>query len=247
MSRKLVPLLLALSLANGSCCYTGNPNGGWDLYTLAIRNLSSEPPRGHDWMSINFKIKGWAGKAWRETVKDSPDQHYSADYEKGFKEGFRDYVEFGGCGEPPAVPTLCYRSTFSALRQASKPFRIGTMASATALTLPWKAVCARRSWCRWPVGFRPRRLPRRASSPERSPEALPGCRHPEAIPQPIPEALRQLLGFRPRRVVSCPGCCPEALRELLVPDVVSCFSSPLPGGEGARRTWPGKARPAVQG
>ncbi len=110
MSRKLVPLLLALSLANGSCCYTGNPNGGWDLYTLAIRNLSSEPPRGHDWMSINFKIKGWAGKAWRETVKDSPDQHYSADYEKGFKEGFRDYVEFGGCGEPPAVPTLCYRS-----------------------------------------------------------------------------------------------------------------------------------------
>jgi len=110
MSRTVIPLLLALSLTNVSCCYTGNVGGGWDIFTNAIRNLGSEPLRGHDWMVLNFRFKGWAAKAWTETVASSPEHHYSIDYERGFKEGFRDYIECGGNGEPPAVPTQCYRT-----------------------------------------------------------------------------------------------------------------------------------------
>lgn len=110
MRRTGILLLLALSLASVSCCYTGNVGGGWDMFTNAIRNLGSEPLRGHDWMVLNFRFKGWAAQAWNETVKAAGEHHYSIDYEKGFKEGFRDYIECGGTGEPPAVPTLCYRT-----------------------------------------------------------------------------------------------------------------------------------------
>lgn len=109
MSQKLIPLLIMLSLANSGCCYTGNVWGGWDLFTNGIRNLGSEPIRGNDHMIINFRIKGWAGRAWQEEISKNPEHHFSPDYEKGFLEGFRDFVECGGNGAPPAVPTLCYR------------------------------------------------------------------------------------------------------------------------------------------
>ncbi len=110
MSQKIGLVLVAFSLANAGCCYTGNVWGGWDMYTNGIRNLGSEPVRGNDWMVLNYRIKGWAAKAWQEVKASGPADHpYSGDYEKGFLEGFRDYIESGGSGLPPAVPTLCYR------------------------------------------------------------------------------------------------------------------------------------------
>lgn len=109
MSRLVVPLLVALSLANSGCCYTGNVWGNWDFFANGIRNLSSEPVRANDHMILAFRIKGWAAKAWQEVKMHAPEHPYSLDYEKGFLEGFRDYVESGGSGAPPAVPTLCYR------------------------------------------------------------------------------------------------------------------------------------------
>lgn len=33
---------------------------------------------------------------------------FSADYERGYKDGFTDYLDFGGCGEPPPVPPRRY-------------------------------------------------------------------------------------------------------------------------------------------
>lgn len=136
MSQKAIQFLLLLSLANSGCCYTGNVWGGWDLYTDGIRNLGSEPIRGNDHMILNYRIKGWAGRAWLEYKNKSPEHVYSPDFERGFLEGFRDYIESGGTGEPPAMPTLCYRLSWFrnppgqlAVKDWYEGFRIGTAAA----------------------------------------------------------------------------------------------------------------------
>jgi hypothetical protein len=50
-----------------------------------------------------------AKEAWREAQAACPDQSYSRDYACGFKAGFRDYLDAGGSGDPPAVPPFRYR------------------------------------------------------------------------------------------------------------------------------------------
>jgi hypothetical protein len=47
-----------------------------------------------------------AEKAWQEVCAEGVT--YSKDYQKGFKEGFADYLQYGGNGEPPSIPPRCY-------------------------------------------------------------------------------------------------------------------------------------------
>jgi len=109
MTRKVVPLLVALSLANAGCCYTGTATGGWEMYSDCFRNLGEEPVRFVDRLLVISKIKQKANEAWRSVCQASPDHQYSSDYADGFLAGFRDYVEAGGSGEPPGLPPFCYR------------------------------------------------------------------------------------------------------------------------------------------
>src|SRR5204862_7194415 len=44
---------------------------------------------------------------WRRIECEQPDM-FSADYERGYKDGFTDYLDFGGCGAPPPVPPRRY-------------------------------------------------------------------------------------------------------------------------------------------
>jgi hypothetical protein len=53
-----------------------------------------------------------ADDAWRvEKEKAGPDANYSHAYEHGFKDGYSDYLNYGGTGLPPATPPPCYRLT----------------------------------------------------------------------------------------------------------------------------------------
>src|SRR5262245_29130793 len=46
-----------------------------------------------------------AKKAWQE-IEGS--KAFGKDYEIGFKDGFADYLQYGGNGEPPSIPPRCY-------------------------------------------------------------------------------------------------------------------------------------------
>src|SRR5438105_4571700 len=49
-------------------------------------------------------------ESWAEMVSAYPDYEYSCDYRRGFVDGFADYLDFGGTGDPPPVPPPSYRS-----------------------------------------------------------------------------------------------------------------------------------------
>jgi hypothetical protein len=49
-----------------------------------------------------------ARRAWAETFSAPDGQAASADYGRGFRDGFADYLYAGGTGEPPLVPPRCY-------------------------------------------------------------------------------------------------------------------------------------------
>jgi hypothetical protein len=49
-----------------------------------------------------------ASGAWNEFRATCPDVAFSESFEKGFKDGFADYLYAGGTGNPPPVPPRCY-------------------------------------------------------------------------------------------------------------------------------------------
>lgn len=50
-----------------------------------------------------------AREAFLQMAMNFTDQEFSCDYRRGFVEGFTDYLDFGGVGEPPPIPPPSYR------------------------------------------------------------------------------------------------------------------------------------------
>jgi hypothetical protein len=48
-------------------------------------------------------------EAWMEMAGAYPEYEYSCDYRRGFVDGFADYLDYGGTGEPPPVAPPIYR------------------------------------------------------------------------------------------------------------------------------------------
>jgi hypothetical protein len=81
---------------------------GCGIYENAARNLAVQPfAVAHDRVE-EARTRKWARAAWRE-VEHCGDKPFSSDYRRGFVRGFTDYVQYGGKGEPPVVPPVCYR------------------------------------------------------------------------------------------------------------------------------------------
>jgi hypothetical protein len=55
------------------------------------------------------RYRRWAAEAWVRTQSDGPGP-FSPAYACGFKEGFVDYLDAGGSGEPPPLPPRKYWS-----------------------------------------------------------------------------------------------------------------------------------------
>jgi hypothetical protein len=53
----------------------------------------------------NYKL---AEDTWQALAHADPGQPYSPDYVTGFKDGFADYLQAGGSGEPPPLPPRHY-------------------------------------------------------------------------------------------------------------------------------------------
>jgi hypothetical protein len=83
--------------------------GCGSFWQNTTRNLTEAPVWGIDEYRINSRNHRLAREAWTEICQASPEHAFSPDYADGFIEGYADYLESGGTGQPPAVPPFRYR------------------------------------------------------------------------------------------------------------------------------------------
>jgi hypothetical protein len=100
MRVKVVLYLGGLFLACQGCCPLARSG------RTSIVEPLMYPRYVNDWIDCSRNRK-LAQSAWAEFVSCVP-AAYSKDFEKGFKEGFTDYLFWGGTGAPPPVPPRCY-------------------------------------------------------------------------------------------------------------------------------------------
>jgi hypothetical protein len=94
-------------------CFSARPSAPACYEHLSARNLSQEPVRWVDECDFKdfatAKAKETWQKLWAEQHRQNPDQPYPQDFAKGFVEGFVDYLDAGGSGEPPRAAPFRYR------------------------------------------------------------------------------------------------------------------------------------------
>ncbi|MFM7148591.1 MAG: hypothetical protein ACKO23_01995 [Gemmataceae bacterium] len=114
MKRNWILWLVTLAGSVSGCHYTGSVYGPWDTYSLTFKNLHQGSSYYHDSVGATSKFKQEALRAWKAIRKSDPSKQYSIDYADGFKEGFIDYLDAGGTGEPPLYPPFRYRKSSKA-------------------------------------------------------------------------------------------------------------------------------------
>jgi hypothetical protein len=95
-------LLIAVALSAGSA-------GCGTFWQDTVRNVAQAPIRECDEVQIHCRCKRLAREAWREVRLSAPGHPYSPEYGDGFIEGYAEFLEIGGHGEPPAVPPFRFR------------------------------------------------------------------------------------------------------------------------------------------
>jgi hypothetical protein len=79
-----------------------------NLAKLTVHNLHVECHQDLDSCLEPVRDCLVASAAWKEIEKADPEHVYSAAYAEGFKDGYRDFIEEGGTGQPPPVAPPCY-------------------------------------------------------------------------------------------------------------------------------------------
>jgi hypothetical protein len=110
-------------------------SSGCTVFWDAARTTIVEPahyPTHLEHLLLYVRMHKAAEKAWRDAQANGPS--YSKDYEKGFRTGFSDYLQYGGNGEPPSIPPACYWKNDSAtgrdaVHEWSAGFRHGSTAA----------------------------------------------------------------------------------------------------------------------
>jgi hypothetical protein len=111
--RTTLYLGLAMAWLAATGCFSARQSAPASFEHLAARNLTQEPVRWVD--ECHFKEAAYATavqtwrKIWAETCREAPNQPYPHDFAHGFVEGYVDYLDAGGNGEPPLAAPFCYR------------------------------------------------------------------------------------------------------------------------------------------
>jgi hypothetical protein len=95
---RLGPLLFALSLLSPGC----------ELAVLTAENLADTVAGYTDKVLDCTNEVCLAERAWQAVRKSNPGISYSVYYARGFRDGYVDYLDNGGDGEPPLVAPACY-------------------------------------------------------------------------------------------------------------------------------------------
>jgi hypothetical protein len=83
--------------------------GCGNLAELIVHNVHNETHQDLDSCCLEPVRDCLAARAtWHDVEKADPSHVYSADYAQGFQDGYRDFIEEGGSGQPPPVPPPCY-------------------------------------------------------------------------------------------------------------------------------------------
>ena len=81
---------------------------GCQLAKNVVRNLTNETKLATEECDEHCRYYKLAQTHWDLVGKADPHYPGSMDYADGFKEGFTDYLEFGGSGQPPYLPPRRY-------------------------------------------------------------------------------------------------------------------------------------------
>ena len=93
---------LALALVAGStgCCAS--------FLAAGVRNAVELPIQACDQKHLEWRNRKRAEEAWANCVRGSGAE-WTKDYQRGFIDGYSEYLTGGGNGEPPASPPFRYR------------------------------------------------------------------------------------------------------------------------------------------
>jgi hypothetical protein len=109
--RPIRTLLVGLLAGSGTGCFSARPSAPDSFACQFTRNAVEQPIRHHDDKKFIKVIRRRAEGAWAEVCGIPGRRLFSHAYHDGFVEGFIDYVEAGGSGEPPYLPPFRYRLT----------------------------------------------------------------------------------------------------------------------------------------
>jgi len=98
---------IGLISVGGSGCFAVRPSAPDSFIHLATRNGVQQTLRPHDDNQFVHQLQKYAESAFAQKPGVVP----SDAFHDGFIEGFIDYVEAGGTGEPPYLPPFRYRLT----------------------------------------------------------------------------------------------------------------------------------------
>ncbi|HEV3385573.1 MAG TPA: hypothetical protein VG097_12220 [Gemmata sp.] len=91
-------------------CFSARSSAPDSFVCQTLRNSVQSPIRDFDEVRFIKFARHQAEKAWSE-YQNTTGQCCTDPYHKGFVEGFVDYVQAGGNGEPPYLPPFRYRLT----------------------------------------------------------------------------------------------------------------------------------------
>jgi hypothetical protein len=83
-------------------------SSGCNLAGNFARDTAFEMRRATDETFEKIRDRRLANTAWHEVENSAEMESYSADYARGFKDGYADYLFAGGTGEPPSLLPGCY-------------------------------------------------------------------------------------------------------------------------------------------
>lgn len=84
-------------------------SSGCGIIEYTAINSVALPARCVNQCRAKYREREAADHAWKQIEHACPEGQYSADYAKGFKRGFAQYLDANGDGQPPGAPPLCYR------------------------------------------------------------------------------------------------------------------------------------------
>jgi hypothetical protein len=97
---KLGRLLLLIFLVSPTGC---------SFIGYGVHNVISAPVEAIQECAFRHRLQNLARTAW-QTIGCEEGHSYSKAYARGFEDGFVDYVDANGTGEPPGLPPACLRN-----------------------------------------------------------------------------------------------------------------------------------------